>query len=75
MWLQFFQRLYHERAVRDKQEATYNGTDEAIILRANEHYCQRDIDKNNRANHEIPRTLAARLESGKKSYRPDRPND
>jgi len=37
-------------------------TDEAIILRANEHYCQRDVDKNGRANHEIPRDL--RSQSG-----------
>jgi len=44
----------HKRVVRDKREPTYNGIDEAIILRANEHYCQRDVDKNGRANHKIP---------------------
>lgn len=50
--------------------------DEAIIVRANEHYCQRDVDKNDRANHEIPRVLVARLESEKKSCRPaDRSSD
>lgn len=61
----------------------YNGIDEAIILRANEHYCQRDVDKNGRANHEIPRAVSGlslslalfladprRLESGKNRYRP-----
>lgn len=36
----------------------YNGIDEAIILRANEHYCQRDVDKNGQANHEIPRAVS-----------------
>jgi len=60
----------HKRAARDKRELVYNGIDEAIILRANEHYYQRDVDKNGRANHEIPRDLRsqsgpARLESGK----------
>jgi len=60
----------HKRAARDKRERAYNGIDEAIILRANEHYCQRDVDKNSRANHEIPRGCRsqsgpARLESGK----------
>lgn len=53
-----------------RQARTYNGIDEAIILRANEHYCQRDVDKNGRANHKIPcgvRTQngLAHLESGK----------
>lgn len=55
----------HKRVVRDKRERVYNSIDEAIILRANEHYCQRDVDKNGRANHEIPRGGPARLESGK----------
>lgn len=50
--------LYRERAIQDKQETTYNGTDEAIIVRVNEHYCQHDVDKNNRTNHEIPRACS-----------------
>lgn len=49
-----------KRGPRDKRESAYNGIDEAIILRANEHYCQRDVDKNGRANHEIPRGLRSR---------------
>lgn len=71
-------RVTKERRAGLQARATiYNAAiDEAIILRANEHYCQRDVDKNGRANHEIPRRLrspartSARFRKWKKSRRP-----